>query len=166
MDQHAVDDDLIWRLAHGDGAALEPLMERWGDPVVDTCFRALRDAARAHDLYGEVWAEIYVRIRLGTEPLPTSFGPWAVGIVGDVLRTAAQEGRIPIRARLRMKLSATPPTAAELASLEKLRDPAELRAARDELPRDFSAAADRMLLDMPEPMALSRIQLPTGWGAK
>jgi len=160
------DDDLIWRLANGDGAALEPLMERWADPIADTCFRVLRDAERAWDLYGEVWAEVYVRIRVGTEPLPKSFALWVVGVVGDVVRAATREGRVPIRARLRMKLSVGRASAAELARLDSLRDPAALRAARAAAPRDFSAAADRMLLRMPEPTALSRIQLHTGSGAE
>jgi len=133
-------------------------MERWGDPVVDTCFRVFRDAERAVELYAEAWAEIYLRVRLGTARLPRSFGPWAVGVVGEVVEHAADEGRISVRARLRMRLSAPPVTATELAALAALRDPAALRAARESLPRDFSAAADRMLLAMPEPTALSRIR--------
>lgn len=158
------DDALIWRLANGDGAALEPLMERWGDPIADTCFRALRDAEQAVDLCGEVWAEIHFRIRAGTDPLPRAFGPWAVGVIGELLQAAAEEGRIPVRARLRMRLSAPALTGAELARLDSLRDAAILRAARDELPRDFSAAADRMLLHMPQPTALARIR-PSHGGA-
>jgi DNA-directed RNA polymerase specialized sigma24 family protein len=165
VEQHD-DTDLIRGLANGDGTALEPLMERWGDAIVDTCFRALRDAERACDLYVEVWAEAYQRIRLGTERLPESFGPWAVGIIASVLTTAAEEGRIPVRARRRMKLAPTPPAAVELARLERLRDPTTVREARAELPRDFSAAADRMLLRVPEPTTLSRIQLSASWGAR
>lgn len=160
------DTHLVRELASGNGAALEPLMERWGDAIVDTCFRAVRDGERAYDLYGEVWAEAYMRIRLGTERLPESFGPWAVGIIGSVLKTAAEEGRIPVRARMRMKLAPTPPAVAELARLEHLRDPTTLRDARAELPPNFSAAADRMLLRVSEPAALSRIQLSTPWSAR
>jgi hypothetical protein len=47
-----------------------------------------------------------------------------------------------------------------------LRDPNTLRDARAELPPNFSAAADRMLLRVPEPAALSRIQLSTPWSAR
>lgn len=158
MDQEGSDDDVIWRLANGDGTALEPLMERWGGHVIDTCFRVFRDPERAADLYAEVWAEIYLRIRLGTESLPRSFGPWAVEVIFDVVRDASEEGSVPVRARLRMRLSTPSATAAELSALAGLRDPVTLRAAREGLPRSFSAAADRMLLAMPEPAAMSRIR--------
>jgi DNA-directed RNA polymerase specialized sigma24 family protein len=157
--EHDHDDNrLCWELAHGNGTALEPLMERWGDPIAETCFRALRDAERALDLYAEVCAEAYGRLRFGTRPLPESFGPWAVEIIGDVLKTAAEEGQIPTRARVRMNLPPAGITQADLVRLESLRDPPALRAAREALPRDFSAAADRMLLRVPEPSALSRIR--------
>lgn len=152
------DASLVFRLAHGEGSALEPLMELWGDHLLDTCFRALRDAVRASDLYAEVWATIYDRIRYGTQPLPRAFGPWAVEIIADLLDTAAIEGRIPNRARHRMKLAPFSPTAGEVERIDALRDPNVVRAAHDELPRDFSAAADRMLLHMPRPAAISRIR--------
>ncbi len=152
------DASLVSRLAHGEGSALEQLMEAWGDHLLDTCFRALRDAGRALDLYAEVWATIYDRIRYGTQPLPQTFGPWAVEVVADLLDMAASEGRIPDRARRRMKLAPPSPTAADIECIDALRDPNAVRAARDELPRDFSAAADRMLLRMPGPAAISRIR--------
>ena len=152
------DASLVFRLAHGEGSALEPLMEVWGDHLVDTCFRALRDAVRALDLYAEVSATIYDRVRYGTQPLPQAFGPWAVAIIANLLDIAASEGRIPNRARHRMKLAPPSPTAADIEHIDALRDPNAVRIARDELPRDFSAAADRMLLHMPGPAAMSRIR--------
>lgn len=152
------DASLVSQLSHGDGSALGPLMEVWGDPVLETCFRALRDAGRAFDLHAEVWATIYDRIRYGTQPLPRAFGPWAVEIIADVLAMAASEGRIPNRARHRMKLAPFSPAAADIERIGALRDPSVARAARDELPRDFSAAADRMLLHMPGPAAMTRIR--------
>ena len=109
-----------WRRARAVDGAL-------GRSVVDTCFRVFRDAERAVELYAEAWAEIYLRVRLSTARLPRSFGPWAAGVVGEVVEHAADEGRIPVH-------------------------------ARESLPRDFSAAADRMLLAMPEPAALNRVQ--------
>ena len=166
VDTRHDDETLVWRLANGDGAALEPLMDRWGDPIIDTCLRALRDAERVVDLCGEVWAEIYFRVRAGTEPLPRAFGPWAAGVIGELVTSAPGEGRIPIPARLRMRLLTTAATTAELARLATLSDPGPLRAASEELPRDFSAAADRMLLNMPEPTALSRIHIPNGTPAR
>jgi DNA-directed RNA polymerase specialized sigma24 family protein len=161
MDEHEDDSRLIWRLANGDGAALEPLMERWGDALVDTCFRAVRDAQQALDLYAEVCAEAYARLRYGTESLPEAFGPWAVGVIGDVLSTAAEEEHIPVRARGRLKLPPVRFTAADIDRLEALRDPGALHDARVQLPRDFSAAADRMLLGVPDPARLSRIRSST-----
>jgi DNA-directed RNA polymerase specialized sigma24 family protein len=153
------DDRLVWQLAHGDGRALEPLMERWGDPVAETCFRALRDARRSYDLYAEVWAEAYQRIRFGAGGLPDGFGPWIVEVIGDLLANAAGSGRIPVTARARMKLATVPLTPDELAQLERLRDSLAQHDARAALPRDFSAAADRMLLNMPTPEALAGIEL-------
>lgn len=79
------DASLVSRLAHGEGSALEPLMDVWGDHLLDTCFRALRDAERACDLYAEVWATIYDRIRYGTQSFPRAFGPWAVEIIADLV---------------------------------------------------------------------------------
>jgi len=151
------DASLVSRLAHGEGSVLESLMELWGDHLIDTCFRALRDAGLALDVYAELWATIYDRIRYGTQPLPQAFGPWAVEIIADLLDIAASEGRIPSRARCRMKLAPPSPTAADIERIDALGDPNVVRAARDELPRDFSAAADRMLLHMPGPAAISRI---------
>jgi len=81
-----------------------------------------------------------------------------VEIIADVLDVAASEDRIPNRARLRLKLAPPSPTAADIGRIEALREPYAVRAARDELPRDFSAAADRMLLRMPGPAAISRIR--------
>jgi len=133
-------------------------MELWGDHLLGTCFRALRDPGRALDLYAEVWATIYDRIRYGTQPLPKAFGPWAVEIIANLLDLAASEGRIPNRARHRMRLAPSSPMAADIERIDALRDPHLVRAARDELPRDFSAAADRMLLRMPGPAAISRIR--------
>ena len=152
------DASLVSRLAHGEGSALEPLMEVWGDHLLDTWFRALRDARRALDLYGEVWATIYDRLRYGTQPLPKAFGPWAVEIIADLLEMAASEGRIPDRARHRMKLAPHSATAADIERIDALCEPNLVRAARGELPGDFSAAADRMLLRMPGPTAISRIR--------
>jgi hypothetical protein len=160
------DDRLVWQLAHGDGRALEPLMERWGDPVAETCFRAPRDAQRSYDLYAEVWAEAYQRIRLGTGGLPDAFGPWIVEVIGDLLAKAAGGGRIPVTARARMKPATVPLTPDDLAKLESLRDPLAQHDARAALPRDFSAAADRMLLDMPTPEALAGIELSSYRGAR
>lgn len=57
-----------------------------------------------------------------------------------------------------MKLAPPSPTAADIEHIDALRDPNAVRIARDELPRDFSAAADRMLLHMPGPAAMSRIR--------
>jgi hypothetical protein len=167
-DEESRDDDdrLVWQLAHGDVRALEPLMERWGDPVAETCFRALRDARRSYDLYAEVWAEAYQRIRLGTGGLPDAFGPWIVELIGDLLAKAAGSGRIPVSARARMKLVTVQLTPDDLAQLESLRDPLAQHDARAALPRDFSAAADRMLLDMPTPDALAGIELSSYRGAR
>ena len=151
------DGALVWRLAHGDATALEPLMRRWGEPVLETCYRALRDAPRTFDLYGEVWAEAHRRIPQGTERLPADVGSWLVEVIGAVLETAAADGRIPGHARARMGLATTSPTAAELAQIDELRDPRTLRETRERLPRDFSAAADRMLLRMPSPSAIGHI---------
>jgi DNA-directed RNA polymerase specialized sigma24 family protein len=153
---------LIWRLAHGDGESLEPLMERWGDPLLETCFRAVRDPVLAFDLYAEVCAEAYVRLRCGTVRRPAAFGPWAVEMIGDVLAVAASEGRIPIRARTRMKLAPVRFSGTDIERLDALRDPQTLHDARDRLPRDFSAAADRMLLDVPSPAVMSRIRTSPG----
>jgi hypothetical protein len=161
MEPMQVDASLVFRLAHGEGSALEPLMEVWGDHLFDTCFRALRDAVRASDLYAEVWATIYDRIRYGTQSLPQAFGPLAVEIIAELLDIAASEGRIPTRARHRMKLAPFSPTATEVERIDALRDPNVVRGAREELPRDFSAAADRMLSRMPGPAAISRIR-PSG----
>jgi DNA-directed RNA polymerase specialized sigma24 family protein len=158
MDPMQDNASLLYRLAHGEGSALEPLMEVWGDHLLDTCFRALRDAGRALDLYAEVWATIYDQIRYGTQSLPRSFGPWAVEIIADLLAMAASEGRIPNPARHRMKLAPRSPTMADIERIDALRDPTAGRMARDELPRDFSAAADRMLLHMPGPAVISRIR--------
>lgn len=92
------DASLVFRLAHGEGSALEPLMEVWGDHLVDTCFRALRDAVRALDLYAEVWATIYDRVRYGTQPLPQAFGPWQwrsspISLTSPRARAGSRTGR-------------------------------------------------------------------------
>ena len=55
---------------------------------------------------------------------------------------------------------------AELALLEALRDPATQREAREALPREFSAAADRMLGRLPGPSALSLVKLSTRGGGE
>jgi hypothetical protein len=80
-------------------------------------------------------------------------------VIGDLLAQAAGSGRIPVTARARMKLATVPLTPDELAQLERLRDPLAQHDALAALPRDFSAAADRMLLDMPTPDALAGIEL-------
>lgn len=156
---------LIRDLADGRGEALEPLMQRWGDPVIETCFRALRDEARTFDLYGEVWATVDERIRIRGQ-IPQLFDSWLVGVIDAVVRAAARAGRIPTEARLRMKLPTVKITAADLALLKALRDPATQREARELLPREFSAAADRMLGRLPGPSELSRITLSTHGGGE
>jgi hypothetical protein len=122
----------------------------------------MRDAARAYDLCAEVWAEICARICLGPATLPQAFGCWAVEVIADVLTAAAEKGEIPAQTRHRMGLVQPQPTDAEIRRIDQLRHPDELRAARDELPRDFSAAADRMLLNMPGPVAMLKIQSSCG----
>jgi DNA-directed RNA polymerase specialized sigma24 family protein len=163
------DDDedirLISGLADGRGEALEPLMEHWGDPVIETCFRALRDVERTFDLYGEVWASVYERIRIRGQ-IPDSFESWLVDVIDAVVRAAAGAARIPIEARLRMRMPQVKITAADLALLEALRDPATQREAREALPREFSAAADRMLGRLPGPSTLSHIKLSTHGGGE
>ena len=156
------DSTLVWRLAHGDGGSLGPLMERWGDPLLETRFRAARDPHLSLDLYAQVCAEGYLRLRYGTVRRPTAFGPWAVDVIGDVLATAASEARIPTRARSRMKLPALRFSGTDIERLNALRDPRTLHDARERLPRDFSAAADRMLLDVPSLVVLSRIHPSPG----
>src|ERR1700722_11478751 len=122
-----VEDDedirLIRHLADGRGEALEPLMEQWGDPVIETCFRALRDAERTFDLYGEVWASVYERIRIRGQ-IPEPFESWLIDVIDAVVHAAAHLGRIPLEARLRMRTPPVKITAADLALLEALRDPA------------------------------------------
>jgi hypothetical protein len=81
-----------------------------------------------------------------------------VDVIADLLDAAASEGQIPSRARHRMKVAPPSPTAADIERIDALRDSHVVRVARDELPRDFSAAADRMLLHMPGPAAISRIR--------
>jgi DNA-directed RNA polymerase specialized sigma24 family protein len=157
-----LDDQLLQRLQRGYGVALEPLMERWGDAVISTCFRALRDARRACDLYAEVWAEVYVRMRFGTARRPESLGPWLVEIIGELLQQAAVDGGIPSAARHRIRLAPATPSAEELAKIELPTDETELRVARNPLPRAFSAAADLMLLQMPGPASINRIRPSAG----
>jgi hypothetical protein len=55
-------------------------------------------------------------------------------------------------------MRATAVTPNEMERLERLRDPTASREARSALPRDLSAAADIMLLGVPEPFALKRIR--------
>ena len=156
MDQHD-DSRLLRELADGDDAALVPLMERYGDAVVETCFRATRNALLALDLYSEVWAEANWRLRLPATPLPEAAGPWLVHLVGEVLEVAKTKERIPSRARTWMRMRATTVTRKEIERLERLRDPTTSREARSALPRDLSAAAEIMLLKVPDPFALRRI---------
>jgi hypothetical protein len=164
---HQSDEDerLVWRLSQGDPAAFEPLMERWGDAVLDTCFRALHDADRACDLYGEVWADVFMRLCLGTGRIPPEVGEWLVSIIEELIAAAACTGRIPQAAGSRLRLTPAAPTAAERIAIGRLAHHAALRSARDELPPGFSAAADLMLLRMPRPALVSRIQPSTGVAA-
>jgi hypothetical protein len=157
VDQHD-DSRLLRDLADGNDAALEPLMERYGDAIVETCFRATRDALLAVDLYAEVWAEATWRLRLPASTPPEAAGAWLVHLVGEVLDVANAQQRIPSRARAWRGVRPTTVTQRELERLERLRDAAESRAARSALPRDLSAAADIMLLGVPEPFALKRIR--------
>ena len=79
-------------------------------------------------------------------------------MIGDVLSAAAEQGCVPVGARLRMKLAQIRFTETDIDGLEALRDPTARHDAREELPRDFSAAADRMLLGVPHLAALNRIR--------
>jgi DNA-directed RNA polymerase specialized sigma24 family protein len=157
VDQHD-DSRLLRDLADGNDAALVPLMERYGDAIVETCFRATRDPLLALDLYSEVWAEACWRLRLPASRPPDSAGPWLVHLIGEVLDDAKAQERMPSGARARLRLRATTVTHNDIERLECLRDPTASREARHDLPRDVSAAADIMLLRVPEPFALKRIR--------
>lgn len=134
-------------------------MERYGDAVAESCFRATRNATMAFDVYGEVWAEAYRQLRLPRVVLPERVGPWLVRLIGPALEDAAKTGRVPTRARSWMGVPARTLNQGELARLERLRAPGELREARERLPGDLSAAADIMLLQVPPPHVLQRISL-------
>lgn len=153
---------LLRALAHGDASAFEPLMERWGDPVLDTCFRALHDTERACELYVEVWAEVYVRMRYGAARIPDALETWIVGIIGELVEQAASTGRIPTSSRNRMRIAPSHPSELEIQEINRLDNPSDLREVREALPREFSAAADLMLLRMPGPNTLSKVRSNRG----
>jgi hypothetical protein len=57
-----------------------------------------------------------------------------------------------------MRLAPGSPSSAELAEIDRLQDETMLRAARNALRREVSAAADLMLLRMPGPTALDKVR--------
>ena len=77
------DEDLMGEVARGDGAYMEPLIRRYGSPLL-TFIRRMVGEAQSEDLFQDVFAAVWMRRTQYQYPRP--FRPWLYTIAANKCR--------------------------------------------------------------------------------
>jgi RNA polymerase sigma factor (sigma-70 family) len=113
------DDELVVRLARGDGAAFAPLYRTYLPLVLRWTLRATRDRELAADLTAEVFAAALLASRR-YRPEAGPVGAWLIGIANNKLRDSQRRNRVENSARHKLGIQPIALVDADLERVDEL----------------------------------------------